>query len=105
MVSRMDGNEELKKDMLSLYKDPKKNLRAVPKVRFEGEQGVGVGPVREFFVCALKIPQEGMHGEGRPIVFFEGEHDHLLPVHNQIAQQMGWMEMKMISMTWNSEKL
>lgn len=98
MVSRMDGNEELKKDMLSLYKDPKKNLRAVPKVRFEG-------PIREFFVCALKIPQGGMHGEGRPIVFFEGEHDHLLPVHNQIAQQMGWMEMKMISMTWNSEKL
>ena len=54
VVSRMEGNKELKSDLLSLYKDPRKNLRALPKVRFEGEQGVGVGLVREFFVCALK---------------------------------------------------
>ena len=74
VVSRMEGSEELKSDLLSLYKDPRKKLRALPKVRFEGEQGVGVGPIREFFVCALKIPQEC---------------DHLLPVHNQIVQQMG----------------
>ena len=58
-------------------------------MRFEGEQGVGLGPVREFFVCALKIPQDGIQGEGRPVLFFEGECDHLLPVHNQIVQQMG----------------
>lgn len=45
MVSRMEGNEELKSDLLTLYKDPRKNLRALPKVRFEGEQGVGLGPV------------------------------------------------------------
>ena len=89
MVNRMDGSEELKRDLLGLYKDPKKNLKARPKVRFEGEEGVGVGPIREFFVCALKIPQEGIHGEGRPIVFFEGERDHLLPIHNQVVQQMG----------------
>ena len=82
VVSRMEGNEELKRDLLSLYKDPRKNLRALPKVRFEGEQGVGVGLVREFFVCALKIPQDGIQGEGRPMLFFEGECDHLLPVHN-----------------------
>lgn len=89
VVSRMEGNEELKSDLLSLYKDPRKNLRALPKVCFEGEQGLGVGPVREFFVYALEIPQEGIQGEGRPMLFFEGECDHLLPVHNQIVQQMG----------------
>lgn len=89
VVSRMEGSEELKSDLLSLYKDPRKKLRALPKVRFEGEQGVGVGPIREFFVCALKIPQDGIQGEGRPMLFFEGECDHLLPVHNQIVQQMG----------------
>ena len=49
VVSRMEGSEELKSDLLSLYKDPRKKLRALPKVRFEGEQGVGVGPIREFF--------------------------------------------------------
>ena len=84
VVNQMNGSEELKRDLLGLYKDPKENLRARPKVPFKGEERVGVGPIREFFVCALKIPQEGIHGEGRPIVFFE-----LLPIHNQVVQQMG----------------
>lgn len=88
-VNRLEGSEELKKDILSLYKDPRKNLRAAPRVRFEDEEAVGAGPVREFFHCALKIIEEGMHGDGRPILFFEGESDHLLPIHNQILQQMG----------------
>ena len=48
-----------------------------------------MGPIREFFVCAMKILQEGIHGDGRPIVYFEGESDHLLPIHNQLLQQMG----------------
>lgn len=88
-VSRLQGNEELKRDILGLYKDPRKNLRAPLQVRFEGEEGVGTGPIREFFVCAMKILQEGIHGDGRPIVYFEGESDHLLPIHNQLLQQMG----------------
>ena len=88
-ISRLEGSEELKKDIIGLYKDPKINLRALPKVRFEGEDGVATGPVREFFVCSMKIPQEGIHGEGRPLVYFEGEDDHLLPIHNQLMQQMG----------------
>lgn len=88
-VSRMEGNEELKNDILGLYKDPRKNLKVPPRVRFEGEDRVGTGPVREFFVCATKILQEGILGEGRPILFLEGELDHLLPIHNQIVQQMG----------------
>lgn len=89
VVSRMEGNEELKSDLLTLYKDPRKNLRALPKVRFEGEQGVGLGPVWEFFICTLKIPQNGIQGEGRAMLYFEGECEHLLPVYNQIVQQMG----------------
>ena len=52
-ISRLEGSEELKRDIFGLYKDPHRNLKARPKVRFEGEEGVGAGPVREFFVCAL----------------------------------------------------
>lgn len=85
-VSRLHGSEELKRDIIGLYKDPRKNLRAPLQVRFEGEEGVGTGPIREYFVCAMKILQEGIHGDGRPI---EGESDHLLPIHNQLLQQMG----------------
>ncbi len=48
-VSRLEGSEELKRDILSLYKNQKKNLRAPMKVRFDGEEGVGSGTVREFF--------------------------------------------------------
>lgn len=88
-VSRLEGSEEMKRDILGLYKDPRKNLKARPKVRFEGEEGVGTGPVREFFVCALGIPREGISGSGKPVVYFEGESDHLLPIHNQMLQQMG----------------
>ncbi|CAB3994772.1 PREDICTED: uncharacterized protein LOC107356592 [Paramuricea clavata] len=88
-ISRLEGIEDMKRDILGLYKDPRKNLKACPKVRFEGEEGVGAGPVREFFVCALGIAREGMSGTGRPVVYFEGEADHLLPVHNQMLQQMG----------------
>ena len=88
-VSRMEGHEEMKRDILGLYKDPRKNLKARPKVRFEGEEGVGTGPVREFFVSALSILREGIGGSGRPVVYFEGEVDHLLPIHNQMLQQMG----------------
>ena len=88
-VSRLEGSEELKRDILGLYKDHRKNIRAPLQVRFEGKEGVGTGPIREFFVCAMKILQEGIHGDGRPIVYFEGESDHLLPIHNQLLQQMG----------------
>ena len=42
-VSREDGMEELKKDILSHYKDSNCKLTAKPRVRFEGEEGVGRG--------------------------------------------------------------
>ena len=51
-VSRLDGNEETKRDILGLYKDPRKNLKARPKVRFEGEEGVGTcSPVVFLLIC------------------------------------------------------
>ena len=81
-VSRFEGSEELKRDILSSYKNPRKNLRASMKVRFDGEEGVGSGTVREFFETAMKIPQEGIGGTGKPIIYLEGEEDHLLPVHS-----------------------
>ena len=48
IVSREDGIEELKKDVLGCYKNPQVQLKAKPRVAFEGEEGVGSGPVREF---------------------------------------------------------
>ena len=48
-LSRM--TDDLETDILQLYKGKDINLTAEPKVRFEGEAGVGSGPVREFFPC------------------------------------------------------
>ena len=47
-VSQEDGLDELKKDILGCYKNPQINLNAKPRVKFEGETGVGSGPIREF---------------------------------------------------------
>ena len=69
---------------LAYIKIKKKNLRAPMKVRFDGEEGAGSGTVREFFEAAMKIPQERIGGTGKPVVYFEGQEDHLLPIHNQL---------------------
>ncbi len=82
MVSREDGLEELKKNILGCYKNPKINLRAKPCVKFEGEEGVGSGPVREFSLCSMKIVEDGIEKEGKPLLFFEGQDDHKVPIHN-----------------------
>jgi hypothetical protein len=88
-VSREDGMEELKKDILSYYKDSKCKLTAKPRVRFEGEEGVGCGPIREFLLCAMKVVQDGIGGSGRHTMFFEGEVDHLIPIHDQSLRCTG----------------
>ena len=62
VVSREEGTEELKRDILGYYKDKTCKLTAKPRVRFEGEEGVGSGPVREFFLCAMKLVHEGIGG-------------------------------------------
>ncbi len=80
-VSREDRLEELKKDILGCYKSPQVKLRAKLRVKFEGEEGVGSGPIREFLLCAMKIVEDGVEKCGKPFLFFEGEEDHKVPIH------------------------
>jgi len=88
-VSRMEGVEELKRDILVNYKSKKSNLKAQPRVRFEGEEGAGSGPVREFLLGAMKIADEGIANTFKPIMFFKGDKDHRLPVHDQSLRLTG----------------
>lgn len=83
-VSRMEGVEELKRNILVNYKSKKLNLKARPRVRFEGEEGAGSGPVWEFLLGAMKIA-----GEGIANTFFKGDKDHRLPVHDQLLRLTG----------------
>ena len=89
VVSRLDGMEELKRDILGYYKDNACKLTAKPRVKFESEEGVGSGPVREFLLCAMKIVQEGIGGTGKPVIFFEGEEDHKVPIHDRSLRSTG----------------
>ena len=73
MVSREEGMEEIKKDILGCYKNPNCQLKAQC---FEGEEGAGSGPVREFLLCAMKVPEEGIGKEGKPVISVEGEDDY-----------------------------
>jgi len=57
-VSRMEGIEELKLDVLVHYKSRTSNLKAHPRVRFNQEEGAGSGPVRDFLSIATKIADE-----------------------------------------------
>ena len=88
-VSREEGHEELKKDFLGCYKNPRVNLKANLKVKFEGEEGVGSGPIREFLLCAMKIVEEGINTGKKPVMFFEGEDDYKLPVHDHVLRCTG----------------
>lgn len=69
-ISRQERSEELKRDILGLYKDPRKNVRAPIKVRFDGEEGVSAGPVREFFVSAMEIPNGRNEQHWKPSCLF-----------------------------------
>ena len=89
VISREDGIEELKKDIMGYYKDSQCKLIAKPRVRFEGEEGVGSGPVRKFLTCAMLIPQDGIGGTRKPVIFLEGEQDHLVPIHDQTLRCTG----------------
>ena len=83
-VSRMDGDEQLKREVLGVYKNPQTNLRVGLKVRFEEEDAVGSGPVREYLSIAVNILDEGMLlSSNKKLLFFEGEADHRFPTHNQ----------------------
>ena len=60
-MSRVEGFEELKRDVFVCYKSRKNKLKARPKVLFESEEGAGNGPVCEFLSCAMKIVEQGMN--------------------------------------------
>lgn len=72
-------------------KKPKTDTRATPRVRFEGEEAVGDGPVWEFLTQAIKVAEElfPSSGAGKPITFFEGEPDHRIPVHDSALRLTG----------------
>ena len=59
-LSRIDRLNELKNDVLSVYKNPNTNLRAMPKVQFEDESAVGSRPTTEFLSIAMKVLEEGI---------------------------------------------
>lgn len=89
-ISRVEGNEQLRKDILGIYKNPKTNLRVGLKVRFEDEEAVGSGPVREYLSIAINILDEGISSNSnKKLLFFEGQVDHRLPVHNQSLRATG----------------
>ncbi|KAK3751920.1 hypothetical protein QZH41_007937 [Actinostola sp. cb2023] len=66
-----------------------RNLKARLRVRFEDEEGAGSGPVREFLSCALKTIDEGISTTSKPIIFFEGQKDHRLPMQDQALRLTG----------------
>lgn len=88
-VCRNEGLKQLKLDILGVYKNPNTNLKARPRVCFEGEEGVGAGPVREFFFSAVKLVKDGIDFPTKPIIYFEGQDDHKVPVHNQALRHTG----------------
>ncbi len=71
-VSRSDAVEQLKVDILGAYKNPNTSLTARPRVCFEGEEGVGAGPVREFLISAVKLVEEGIDFPTKSVIYFEG---------------------------------
>ena len=82
-VGRMDRISEMRRDILGIYKNPKTKLKVTPKVRFEDEAAVGSGLIREFLSKAMKIIEGIPSSTSKPLLFLEGEKDHLLPVHDQ----------------------
>ena len=69
-VNRIQDDNAMKREILSLYKSPDVDLRATPVVSFVNEDGVGSGPVREFSVMCLKLKDEGIISNGKVVLFF-----------------------------------
>lgn len=88
-ISRL--GDELEADILLLYKGKEFNLRASPKVRFEGEVGVGSGPVREFFSLSMQLLEgiQSHFGMENRVLLFEGQDDHKVPRQQPLLRQTG----------------
>ena len=83
---------QIEADILLLYKGKEFNLIASPKVRFEGEAGVGSGPVREFFSLSMQLLEEGIQshfGMENCVLIFEGQDDHKVPRQQPLLRQTG----------------
>ena len=88
-VSRNEGVEQLRLDILGVYKNPNTNLKSRPRVCFEGEEGVGAGPIREFLLSAVRLVEDGIDFATKPVIYFEGYDDHRVPIHNRALRQTG----------------
>lgn len=88
-VCRNEGVEQLKLNILGVYKNPNTNLKSRPRVRFEGEEGVGAGPIREFLLSAVRLVDDSIDFSTRPIIYFKGRDNHRVPIHNQALRQTG----------------
>ena len=55
---------------MGVYKNQNTNLRAGLKVRFEEEDAVGGGPVREFLSIGVKIIEDGISSSGSKRVLY-----------------------------------
>ena len=89
-LSRLEG--DLENDILQVYKGKDFNLTAEPKVRFEGEAGVGSGPVREFFSLSMQLLEVGLQsifGPAKHVLLFEGQDDHKVPRQQPLFRQTG----------------
>ena len=62
---------------------------ARPRVRFEGEEGLGAGPLREFLRLSMKVVQDGIGYSPKPVIYFEGQADHKVTAHNPALRQAG----------------
>lgn len=82
-VCRVDGVIELRREIMGVYKNSKTKLTVPPRIRFEEEEGVGSGPLRELFAETMKVIDEGIPSSaGKPPLFLKGEADHRVPTHD-----------------------
>lgn len=89
-VCRVDGVMELRKEIMGIYKNPNTNFKVTPKIRFEEEEGVGSGPLREYFVETIRVLDEGIPSStGKPLLFLEGQSDHRIPTHDHSRRLTG----------------
>ena len=77
-ISIQRSSKTIIKDLIKEYKRGTIDIRKTPDIEFLGEEGIDAsGLTREFSHLIMTSISEGKGG----FVFFEGEKDHLLPVH------------------------
>jgi hypothetical protein len=89
-VCRIDGVLELRKEIMGIYKNPKTNLKLVPRIRFEEEEGMGSGPLREFCAETIRVIDEGIPSHtGKPLMFLEGPINRLTGAYKAMGRIIG----------------